>query len=70
MIKINKTIETYMLELHRNNIGHFSEHGAMSCDEYDFSLVYLNNEIYLAHKSEFEYSGYLCRLKEPINYVK
>jgi hypothetical protein len=70
MLKISRTIEESLLNTQRENLGYFYDFGVIGCDEHEFSLVYTEDEIYLAHKSEFEYDGLFCRLKEPINYVK
>jgi len=70
MIKISRIVEESLLNNNKNNLGIFTEAGCFDCDSHEFSLVYTEDEIYLAHKSEFEYQGILCRLKEPINYVK
>jgi len=60
MIEITKEIENFLLS--KILLGHYSEFGAIMLDA-EFILVYQNNKIYLAHKSEFEYDGIFVRLK-------
>jgi len=61
MIEITKEIENLLIET--NNFGYYGKFGA-TIDDNEFTLVYKNEKIYLAHKSEFETSEpFFVRLK-------
>jgi hypothetical protein len=60
MIKITEEIEKFLIN--KIKLGHYSEQGAVVGDE-EFILVYIDNKIYLAHKTDFEYDGMFIRLK-------
>ena len=63
MLKINKKLEKLLSEI--EGVGYFSEFGAIIGND-EFVLYYSenNNEIFLAHISEFEQDGVLVKLKE------
>ena len=63
MLKINDELEQLLSKI--SGVGHFSEFGAIIGDD-EFVLYYSenNNEIFLAHISEFEQDGVLVKLKE------
>lgn len=65
MLKISEKLEQELIKELGKEIGHFSECGAVIGDN-EFVLIYKDNDIYLAHKSEFEENGIFVRLKEKI----
>jgi len=63
MIKISRVLELEILCDASNKFGHYSEQGAVIGD-CEFILVYKDDNVYLAHISEFEQDGLFIRLKE------
>lgn len=62
MIKINRCLETEIVCNSLQEFGHYSDNGAVIGD-CEFILVYKDNNVYLAHISEFEQNGLFVRLK-------
>lgn len=63
MIKVTEQLEKLLIET--NEVGHFSEFGAVIGDD-QFVLYYPegSNDVFLAHISEFEQNGFFITLKE------
>jgi len=66
MLKITYKIEQELILYTGNNIGLFGEFGAIIGDRSEFVIVTEDDNIYLAHISEFDREGVLVKLKDNV----